>query len=91
MTTPCGLTKEELRKFKWVDESQRCTALFEDRDGHEQVCKKLYTSHPSADHPSADQGKEGQRQGELWSVPWCCGVLSRIRSPVLYVSIFASN
>ena len=53
MTTPCGLTKEELRKFKWVDESQRCTALFEDRDGHEQVCKKLYTSHPSS-----DQGKE---------------------------------
>jgi hypothetical protein len=36
-----------LREFNLVV-NQRCTALFEDRDGNEVVCNKLYASHPSS-------------------------------------------
>jgi len=45
MPTPCGLTRQELDAHNLV-ENQRCTALFEDRDGNEVTCDKLYSSHP---------------------------------------------
>ena len=53
MSTPCGLTREELDAHGFVNENQRCTALFEDGDGNERVCNKLYASHRSS-----AQGKE---------------------------------
>ena len=49
MTTPCGLTKEELRELKWVDEEGECTAPFKNANGERQRgCGELYASHPSS-------------------------------------------
>ena len=50
MTTPCGLTKEELREFKWVgEETGMCNAPFEDETGvAKRGCGRMYASHPSS-------------------------------------------
>ena len=47
MPCPCGLTKEELRELGFVNDWNRCTALFEDESGNEYVCGKHVSSHPS--------------------------------------------
>jgi hypothetical protein len=48
MTTPCGLTKEELREFKWVGEGM-CNAVFRNNNGDLQTgCGEPYASHPSS-------------------------------------------
>ena len=50
MNTPCGLTKEELREFNWVDgETGMCNAPFKNVNGETQRgCGELYASHPSS-------------------------------------------
>jgi hypothetical protein len=59
MPTPCGLTRQELDAHNLV-ENQRCTALFEDRDGNEVTCDKLYSSHPLSTQAQAGGGGQGQ-------------------------------
>jgi hypothetical protein len=51
MTTPCGLTKEDLkaRDWKWVGENGECIAPFKNANGETQRgCGELYASHPSS-------------------------------------------
>ena len=51
MTTPCGLTQEDLkaRDWKWVDEEGECRAPFKNANGERQKgCGEPYASHPSS-------------------------------------------
>ena len=51
MTTPCGLTQEDLkaRDWKWVGENGECNAPFKNVNGETQRgCGELYASHPSS-------------------------------------------
>jgi len=46
MACPCGLTREELTAQSLV-ENQRCKTIYL-KDGIEEVCGGLFSSHPSA-------------------------------------------
>jgi hypothetical protein len=53
MTTPCGLTRQELAAHNWLDNGM-CNALFRNNNGDLQAgCGEPYASHPSS-----AQGKE---------------------------------